>query len=244
MKNNSSSELTEAQKKLVTLLFTTKTIAPVGRRETLPDGKFRIYKKERPTSPINFAQNEEEFAIKLHDAHPEAPLTPIYINLRNLPEEILNQIGVVFAEMDEDTEKPDVCTGIPKAGVPLGQAYSKHTGIPYLEVFGKEEYPDGTRKIVPKQGATGKGKKLRIVDDLVTKADTKVEAAEAAKAGGFKLVDITILVDRQQGGMDMLRGKGYNVRAAFTIGQLLKYGLRAKHITPEQYHTAVQYLDL
>ncbi|HLD79709.1 hypothetical protein A3G67_00680 [Candidatus Roizmanbacteria bacterium RIFCSPLOWO2_12_FULL_40_12] len=239
-----SKNLTEAQKKLVTLLFTTKTVAPIGVRETLPDGKYKIYKKERPTSPIDFSQSEEEFAIKLHDTNPSAPLTPIYINLRNLPEVILDQIGVVFEEMDGNDKKPDFCTGIPKAGVPLGKAYSKQARVLYTDVFDKEEYPDGTRKIVPKAGIKGEGKTLRIVDDLVTKADTKVEAAEAAKAGGFTLKDITILVDRQQGGMDMMRDKGYKVRAAFTISQLLDYGLEAKLISQERYDTVMRYLSL
>lgn len=236
-------DLTPAQKKLATLLFTTKITAPVGRRKKLPDGKFQLYKADRPTAPIDFAQNDEEFALKSHETNIEAPLSPVYINLRNLPEEVLDQIGVVFAEMDEG-EKPDVCTGIPKAGVPLAKSYSQHTGVPLIDVFGKEESADGTRKIIGKKGVAGDGKKLRIVDDLVTKADTKVEAAKAAESLGFKVLDITILTDRQQGGIDQLKNMGYKVRVAFTVSQLLDFGLSEKHITEDQYNSAKTYLGL
>ncbi len=240
----SPENLTQEQEKLADLLFTSKIDAPVPKRRDLGDGKHELYKEERPTSPIDFAQTDEEYALKSHETNIEAPLSPIYINLRNLPSKILDQIGVVFKEMGENEEPVDVCAGIPKAGDPLAESYAKTAGVARQDIFDKEEFSDGTRKIVKKEGVDGKGKKLRIVDDLVTKADTKVEAAEAAKAAGFTLVDIVVLVDRQQGGMDMLRNKGIKVYAAFTIEQLLKYGLRAKHITQKQYETASQYLGL
>ena len=236
--------LTRNQEKLADLLFVTKTDAPVPKRKSLGNGKYELYKSNRPTSPVDFSQSDEEFALKSHETNIEGPLSPVYINLRELPDVILDQIGVVFKEMGESESDVDVCTGIPNAGDPLAKSYSKVSGIKQEDIFDKEDLGGGKRRIVAKKDIKGDSKKLRIVDDLVTKADTKVEAAEAAKAAGFELVDITVLVDRQQGGMDMLRERGINVRAAFTIGQLLKYGLRAEHITQEQYDTAVQYLGL
>src|SRR5690349_8933839 len=102
----------------------------------MPDGTYEFYKIERPTAPIDFAQ-EDEFALKLHERKPDAPLSPVYINLRNLPPEVLDQVGVVMTEMTEDEEQPNFCAGIPEAGMPLVAAYADHSGIESKSMFKK-----------------------------------------------------------------------------------------------------------
>lgn len=104
--------LSPNQELLADLMFDTRTEAPVMRR--LQSGVFE--KIIRPTSPIDFAL-EGEFGMKIHDSQPDAPLSPLYINLRELPENILNQFGLVLSEMDlGDDARPDVSSGIPNAG--------------------------------------------------------------------------------------------------------------------------------
>lgn len=233
-------ELTAAQKELAGFLFDTKTNAPVGRRRTLPHGDFEFYKIERPTSPIDFAQ-EDEFALKLHETKPEAPLSPVYVNLRNLPEHIVDQVGRVMAEIESDVS-PDVCAGIPKAGVPLAIAYSKHSGIEAADIFEKEQTGE-VRRIVAGHIDKQK-KKLRIIDDLATQGHTKLEAISAAEEMGYEVVDIVVLVDRQQGAKDELKQLGYDLHSAFTLDQLLRFGLRTRRITEERYRETRDYLGL
>jgi len=181
------------------LLFDTKIVAPVTIRIQNSDTSYDFFKIERPTAPIDFAK-EGEFVLKLHETHPEAPLSPVYINLRNLPENVLSQVGVVLAEMGGET--PDLCAGIPKAGIPLARAYSEHSGVPVKDdVFGKEQTEAG-RKIVTGDTENHQGMTLRIVDDLATKGETKVEAIKAAEQMGYKVTDIVVLVDRQQGALN------------------------------------------
>lgn len=232
--------MTNQQEKLAELLFTTKIIAPVGRRQTLLNGSYKLYKKERPTSPIDFAQTDEEFALKLHETKPDAPLSPIYINLRNLPETVLNRVGVVLSEMRTEV-KPDVISGIPKAGTPLADTYSRRSGIPQVDIFAKEETPEG-RKIIAKKTGKSSGQKLRLIDDLATKGDTKLEAVKAAQETGYEVIDILVLVDRQQGGIEQVQKAGYIMRAAFTLDDLLGYGLRTGKISKEQYDKVIAYL--
>lgn len=81
--------LTPAQEHLADLLFTTKTVAPVRRRTANPDGTYSFEKVSRPTSPVDFAQ-PGEFALKIHETRPDAPLSPIYVNLREMPEELVD----------------------------------------------------------------------------------------------------------------------------------------------------------
>src|SRR4030043_1273280 len=165
--------LTDVQEQLAGLLFDAKIVAPVTRRTTNLDGTYSFSKVERPTAPIDFAQ-EGEFALKLHELHPEAPLSPVYINLRNLPENVLSQVGTVLAEMGGET--PDLCAGIPKAGIPLARSYSEHSGVIVKDnVFDKEQTETG-RKIMAGDIENHRGMTLRIIDDLATQGHTKLES--------------------------------------------------------------------
>ena len=239
-KDNHPEGLTENQEILADLLFETKQIAPVTRRFGEP-GNYRFEKIERPTSPIDFAQ-EGEFALKMHENQPDAPLSPIFVNIRNLPESLVNRVGLALSEIPTD-EPSDFCAGIPKAGLPLSKAYSHYSGIPVIDIFGKEETGD-RRKIIAGEGIDTAGTNVRLIDDLATSGETKLEAIRAAEEMGLRVVDILVLVDRQQGAIKQLREAGYTLKAAFTLDQLLKYGLRTDKISVEQYNQVKEYLSL
>lgn len=232
--------LTPAQETLADMLIETKISAKVKRRKTLLNGKFGFEDVTRPTSPFDFAQ-EGEFALKLHENHPEAPLSPYYINLRSLPPELNRQIGVVLSEIPTDVT-PDCCAGIPDAGTPLITAYADASGVPLVDIFVKEQTPDGKRRIVIKPGVRGEGKKLRIGDDVITEAGTKVEAIDAAERAGFKVVDILVVIDREQGGKEELERRGHKLRAAFTVTQLLDNYRRKDKINKVKYDESKAYL--
>lgn len=231
--------LTPAQESLAHVLFDTKTQAKVRRRITLPDGQYQFADVVRPTSPIDFAQ-PGEFALKLHEKTPHAPLFPIYINLRNLPEEVLDGVGKSMAEIPSETS-PDFCTGIPNAGTPLAQAYSRHTGLEYVDIFGKEETSGGRR--ITAGGKDYKGGKVRLIDDLVTQADTKLEAIRAAQELGLTVTDTFVLVDREQGGKQQLQRQGHDLKSVFTLKQMLEFYVRTGKMSQQMYHETLQGLS-
>lgn len=240
--------LTSIQERLVETLFTTKTLGKVTRRFLNLDGSFSFVTAEEQINIIAFAKDSEhEFALKVHDKEPNAPLSPFFINLRNLDENVLGQIGEVMCEMTPYFEShghlpgPDVCVGIPKAGVPLARAYSKASKIPMIELFDKVEHEDGTREIVCKD-VQGSGQIIRLIDDLVAHASTKNEAVEAAQAIGYKVDSICVLIDRQQGGLEELKKHVPDVRAAMTITQILDFALRRGFIQKEMYEKCLGYV--
>ncbi|MDP2585969.1 MAG: hypothetical protein Q8P29_03755, partial [Candidatus Levybacteria bacterium] len=231
--------LTANQEVLANLYAATKINAEVGRRRMLSSGKYELYKVTRPTSIFDFAQ-EDEFALKKHEKNIEDPLSPYYINQRNLPANVYDQIGLVLKEIPSDVA-PDFCTGIPKAGTDIAKAYSKASGIPFLDdIFAKEQTGTG-RKIVGKTEAREK-KKLRIIDDLVTGADTKLEAIRAAEELGYEITDIMVIIDREEGGARELAKKGVKLYAAFKITQLFDYYRRTGIIDIEKYKQSMIYL--
>jgi uridine monophosphate synthetase len=231
--------LTLNQEMLADLYSTTKTVAKVGRRKTLSNGKFELYNITRLVSIFDFAQ-KDEFALKLHEKNIDAPLSLYYINQRNLPENVYKQIGVVLSEIQSD-QKVDFCTGIPDAGTPIAKAYAEAAGVLYVDIFAKEQTETG-RRIVGTAEAGQQKKKIRIIDDLVTAADTKLEAIKAAEALGYEVVDIVVIIDREQGGSKQLAEKGYNLKSAFTVTQLIEYYFRVGRISKEKYDESKAYL--
>lgn len=235
------SELTKSQKELADMLLNTKIEAKVIRRLQRSNGSYYLEETKRPTSPIDFAQNEGEFALKIHEVKPEAPLSPLYVNLRNLPENVLEKIAEVLAEVDLETPQ-DYCTGVPKAAVIIAEEFAKTSNIPFLDVFEKVGL-NTDRKIIIKKGLKTKpDTKLLVIDDVVAHGKSKLEALEAAKTVGF-YVNMLVLIDREEGGVAQIEKEGCRVYAAMKLTDILDYYLEKNMITKTQYDETAKYLS-
>jgi orotate phosphoribosyltransferase len=62
-----------------------------------------------------------------------------------------------------------------------------------------------------------------VIDDLVTHADSKLEAIRVLEDNGLKVRDVAVLIDREQGAPEQLAAAGYTLHAALRLGQLLDY---------------------
>lgn len=241
------SKFTPAEVAVMEKMWDTPTVAPVGRRRALSGGSYELYKFERPTRPVDFpaeGAEDEEFALKGHEKNIEMPLSPYYVNLRNLPGDLLTLVAESIAEVTKGTEAT-VCTGIPAAGDPIAQRYSEVTGIPRIDIFGKAESSSG-RKIVAGSFAPrgiGRWHNLLILDDLITEADTKFEAAEVAQKLGYNIVGIAVLVDRQQGGKEQLETQGFKVYAPLPITKIFEYYYTTGKIDGNRYRNSMNYLN-
>ncbi len=106
----------------------------------------------------------------------------------------------------------------------------------------KEEDND-KRRIVPMPGFEyKKGERVILVDDIITKGDTKLEAIWALESQGAKIVGLVVLIDRQQGGREEIEKAGYKIWAAFTIRELLDFYLGEDLIDKTKYDEAINYI--
>lgn len=235
------SKLTKSQEELANLLLNTKIEAKVIRRQQKEDGSYYLEETSRPTSPIDFSQDPGEFALKIHEVKIEAPLSPIYVNLRNLPDQLLTKIAQVLSEVQLETPQ-DYCTGVPKAAVIIAQKFADASGIPFMDVF--EKIGQNTdRKIIIKEGVKPKeNTKLLVIDDVIAHGKSKLEALEAAKAVGF-YVNMLVLIDREQGGVEQVEAEGCRVYAAIKLTDILDYYMEKNMITKEQYEKSIDYLS-
>ena len=72
-------------------------------------------------------------------------------------------------------------------------------------------------------GAYTPGQTALVIDDLVTRAESKLEAIHVLEAHGLRVRDVAVLVDREQGGAEQLAAAGYQLHAAVTLSQLLDH---------------------
>lgn len=235
-------ELTESQQKLADLLFSTKTHAKVRRRKKNTDGTYEFYYVIRDTSPIDFRETEEEFAFVYHEQKPSAPLSPIIVNLRKMPESLNMEIAGCMSEITLK-EKPDVCTGIPNAAIPYARDYAQITGIPYVDIFEKQDIPGAPRILPSKDAQKGAGKTILIIDDVITKGESKFRAFKVAEELGYKVLGLVVLIDRGEGGKQMIEEAGYNFYAPLTLQKLLDYYLKKGTITQGQFNEVQDYIN-
>jgi orotate phosphoribosyltransferase len=88
--------------------------------------------------------------------------------------------------------------------------YCEKYPIPAFIVREEVKTHGTARKI---EGHFTPGKKVAIVDDVITTGGSILKAVEAAEAGGCKVVKIIAIVDRKEGGSDRLKEKGYDFEA-------------------------------
>lgn len=235
------SNLSQSQQELVDLLLTTKIEAKVIRRKQNEDGSYFLEETSRLTSPIDFAKDPSEFALKIHEAKVDAPLSPIYVNLRNLPDHVLLKIAQVLSEVQLETPQ-DFCTGVPKAALVIAQKFSEVSQIPFMDVYEKIG-ANTDRKIIIKEGIQPKpDTKLLVIDDVIAHGKSKLEALEAAKEVGF-YVNMLLLIDREQGGVQQVEAEGCKVYSAMKLTDILKYYLEKNMITKDQYQKSIEYLS-
>jgi orotate phosphoribosyltransferase len=93
---------------------------------------------------------------------------------------------------------------------PEGQA------IPMFMVR-KEPKAHGTRRRIEGAFPEGRGAPVVVVDDVITKGGSVLQAIEAIEGETeARVARCLLLVDRLEGGADLLRRRGYEVRSIFT----------------------------
>ncbi|MBI4734326.1 MAG: orotate phosphoribosyltransferase, partial [Rubrobacteridae bacterium] len=70
------------------------------------------------------------------------------------------------------------------------------------------------------EGPIKPASKVIIVDDVITKGGSVIDAIEAAESEGHEVLKAICLVDRQQGGSDLVRDRGYKLEVLFMPSDL------------------------
>ena len=162
----------------------------------------------------------------------------IYLDMRVLASypEALREVAGAYRTVLEGLDY-DVVAATPLAGLPIGTAIALDMNQPLIYPR-KTAKSYGTGKAI--EGVYGIGDTAVVVDDLVTSGDSIVQTIAALKAGGLRVTDAVVLIDREQGGAENLRSGGYRLHSIMSLPYLLDVLLEQGHISEKKFHRTLK----
>lgn len=129
---------------------------------------------------------------------------------------ILREIAVQMKELIPPGV--DALAGLEMGGIPIATALSLETGLPVVFVrkaakdYGTCRFAEGIESI--------KGKKLCVIEDVVTTGGQVVLSTKDLRSDGAIVSEVLCVISREQGGSEALTSAGLTLRALFTQSEL------------------------
>lgn len=136
--------------------------------------------------------------------------------------------------------KPDRLAAIPMAGLPIGVALSLTMDIPLI--YPRPQVKDhGIGRFI--EGTYAPGESVLVIDDVLTRAHSKLETIGLLEAVQLKVTDLLVVIDRQMGGTEALAEKGYRVHTVLTLQEVLDTLLALRRMSPDQHRFVTAWLE-
>ncbi len=187
--------------------------------------------------------------------------SPFYIQLRLLSSypELLKKIGYAMGKMiKEEAQGVNKVVGVAMAGLPIATAIAlsheissaftrKLEGIRSLEEFRASIGKYGEHTLV--EGDFKNGDRIIIVDDLVTRFDSKLIVIEQVKSevesrglSNIILRDVAVLIDREQGACQRAKEYGISLYSLIPFETKGLPWLKEK-MSSQEYQVIMEYLE-
>ncbi len=134
--------------------------------------------------------------------------------------------GKLLFELLEKSETPiDAVGGMTLGADPLVTAVSiasflEEKPIPAF-IVRKEAKGHGTGNFIEGLKNMPEGCTVALLEDVVTTGGTLLKVIERVESAGFKVGLVATVVERQEGGVEVLKKAGYTLEALFTREELL-----------------------
>lgn len=144
--------------------------------------------------------------------------SPFYVDLRPLASDpkILKNLANYLLDM-LPLDNFDLICGVPYAALPMATAMSLESYIPLI-IKRKEAKNYGTKKLI--EGIYQKGQNCLLVEDVITSGKSLIETIAEVEQEDIKVADIVVVLDREQGGKELLESRGYKVHTLFNISEV------------------------
>ncbi|WP_185856455.1 orotidine-5'-phosphate decarboxylase [Blattabacterium cuenoti] len=165
--------------------------------------------------------------------------SPIYIDFRPIasrPDLLIKLSDLLLNEVPAHTF--ELICGVPYAALPIATTLSLRANIPLI-IKRKENKGYGTKRMI--EGIYKKGQNCLLIEDVITSGDSLLKTVIEIEKEGLIIKNILSILDREQGGIENIKKRGYNIRTLFCIGEVLKM-LDKKHLLKKkEIHIIIQF---
>ena len=146
--------------------------------------------------------------------------SPIYVDLRRVTAShvLLRLVAQAYVTLLTPLTF-DHIAAVPYAALPIGTAVALNINKPLIYPR-KEVKAYGLGRSI--EGYFEAGDSSVVIEDLITSGGSVLKAIEQLEAAQIKVQDVAVLIDREQGGAEALRAKGYRLHAALTLPEIIK----------------------
>jgi orotate phosphoribosyltransferase len=193
---------------------------------------------------IEFNNYQEETAKILLDINaiklsPNKPFTwasgwksPIYCDNRIILSnpKIRNTIKMYLAQvMGKNFEKPDAIAGVATGAIGIGMLVAEYLGLPFIYVR-PEAKKHGRKNQI--EGEIEKGKKVMVIEDLISTGKSSIGAIRALKSYGLNVVGmIAIFTYEFSVSEDNFNKEEINVKTLSNYSTLLRIAQKTQYIS-------------
>ena len=179
---------------------------------------------------MNNDDQKKELALDLYDigalkfgefTFKSGIVSPMYLDLRlfiSYPK-VLKKVVKLYAQLLKDLTY-DRLAGVAYAALPIAGAISLELEQPWI-FMRKEGLQKGYGLKKSLEGEFNKGETVVMIEDLVTRATSLLEAIPAIEEQGLVIKDAIVLLDYGKGGSENLQAKGYNLHAFMSVRNLV-----------------------
>jgi orotate phosphoribosyltransferase len=155
-------------------------------------------------------------------------VSPFYIDLRLLVSSpsLLRQLTDAFHARIAPLPFDLIC-GVPYTALPFATSLSLKMDLPMV-MQRKEVKEHGLRKAV--EGIFAPGQRCLVIEDVITSGSSVLQSVEALRREQLEVADVAVVIDRQQGGRNLLEAQGLRVHPLLTLEELLSHLLQESKI--------------
>jgi orotate phosphoribosyltransferase len=184
--------------------------------------------------------------------------TPIFIDLRHkLYDDVglLSEVGAALhrkladvVAREESRGQPQQVIGIPDTATPLALAAAMAARSSSLPLFYGQmrkhpaAYPGGESGVSSYMGTRDPNRQITLIDDVMASGRTKLWAMEELKKDGLEIRRILVVVDREQGGDEILAGKGLPTHSLYRVSDMIAYYRDTGKVDSETARRAIEHL--
>jgi len=142
----------------------------------------------------------------------------VYIDLRQIIAypSLLQAIAKTLFHLVKNQKFDQIC-GVPYTALPIATCISIQNNLPLI-MLRKEAKAYGTKKLI--EGQFKPNDNCLVVEDLITTGGSLLKSIAQLEEAGLTVTHSVVLLDRQQGGHETLKAKGYQCAAVFTITEI------------------------